>query len=595
MAKNLIQKNAFFLILTLGTSLLFSGCTFKSKIEPPNTLHLFSIAKIKGLDPIYADDLYSGTEVARVYEGLLQYHYLKRPYVLIPNLSESMPEISPDGKTLTFQIKKGVLFQDNSCFKATQGKGRELKAEDFVYSFKLYADPKLTSSSWWLFDGKILGLNEWRDAAIKADTSDYSLPIEGLKALDHYTLQIKLKQRSTQFLFSLAMPNTAVVPREAAEHYGKEFINHPVGTGPFRLEEYNPSSKLIWIKNPTYRKEYYPSEGEPGDKANGLLEDAGKELPLADQIAVTIHVETQPQWLNFLAGKLDFSSIPKDNFATAITASKELNSELTQKGIKLIKSPSAEVTHETFNMADPLIGKNKLLRQALSLAHNQEKINELFYNFRSINAQGPIPPGLSGYDPLIRNPYRIYNLEKAKELLAKAGYPGGKGLPPIEYLNTADSTARQFAEFTQKSFSEIGVTLKVSTSSWPEFQGAIKNKKGQMWGFAWLADYPDAENFLQLFYSKNASPGPNDSNYSNPDFDKLYEKSLTLTDNPERTEIYKKMVKILVEDSPWIFGAHRITYTLTHPWIKNLKPNDFEHSKAKYYRVDPTLKPGNKK
>lgn len=568
---------------------LSSACSPRSKNEPPNTLHVVSVQKISGLDPINAGDLYSGREVAKVYEGLLQYHYLKRPYVLAPNLAESMPQASQDGKVYTFKLKKGVLFQDDVAFTATGGKGRELTAEDFVYSIKRVADPKLNSAGWWLFDGKIVGLNEWREAG-KAGAPDYSKQVEGLKAIDRYTIQVKLKSRSVQFLYALAMPFSFVVPREAVEHYGKEFLNHPVGTGPFRIVEYNRNSRLIWDRNPTYRKELYPSEGEPQDKANGLLEDAGKPIPLADRIVVQIIEETQPAWLNFMAGKLDYSTIPKDNYKQAITPKKDLSSELKEKGIRLLVDPSLDITHYSFNMADPLFANNKYLRQAMSLVYDQEKYNELFYNGRAVPAQGPIPPGLAGYEKEFINPYRKVNLEKAKELLEKAGYPGGKGLPPLEYNTLSDSTSRQSADFAQQMFGQLGIKLKVNAYSWPEFMANVKNKRGHLWSYAWGADYPDAENFLQLFYSKNSSPGPNDANYSNPEFDALYEKSLTLSDSPERTALYKKMVGLLVEDAPWIWGAHRLTYTLVQPWLKNFKTHEFDHDRAKYLRVDPSLK-----
>ncbi|MBI4925774.1 MAG: ABC transporter substrate-binding protein, partial [Bdellovibrio sp.] len=168
--------------------------------------------------------------------------------------------------------------------------------------------------------------------------------------------------------------------------------------------------------------------------------------------------------------------------------------------------------------------------------------------------------------------------------------PDGKGLPPIELASLSSSTERQGAELEEKFFDAIGVKLKINYYSWPEFLATIKNKKSQMYSFAWQADYPDAENFLQLFYSKNVSPGSNDANYSNPEFDRLYEKSLTLTDSLERTTLYKQMAKIVVEDCPWIFGAHRLIYTLAHPWLKNFKPNEFEHNRHKYLRIDQSLK-----
>lgn len=593
-----LQRSQSFLLSRFSQSLtalsllisLSMGCTSKPKDDVPNTVRLATPQKIQGLDPALSNDLYANDEIGKVYETLLEYHYLKRPYQLKSGLAEAMPVMTKDGKVYTFKIKKGILFQDDPCFSETQGKGREMVAEDVVYSWKRLADPKLASTGWWIFDGKIAGLNEWRGEAIKSGKADYSKSIEGLRAIDKYTLQVKLTQRSGLFKYFVAMPFASVIPHEAVEHYGAEFLNHPVGTGPFRLVEYNPASKLVWIKNPTYRKELYPSEGESGDKELGLLEDANQPLPRADKIIVQVFEESQPMWLNFKAGKVDATAIPKDNFAQAITPGKDLQPELKSKGISLQKAMQLDITHTSFNMADPLFSKNKLLRQALSLAYNQEEYNEYFYSGQALAAQGPIPPGLVGYDEKLRNPYRQYNLAKAKELLAKAGYPNGQGLPILEYNSLTDTTSRQSAEYMQKAMNALGVKIKINSYSWPEFLEAAKQRRGQIWSYAWAADYPDAENFLQLFYSKNVSPGPNDSNYNSPDFDKLYEKALLLNDSPERTALYKKMVEILVEDAPWIFGAHRMKFVLKHPWIKGYKWSDVDHTRFKYMRVDPSLK-----
>jgi ABC-type transport system substrate-binding protein len=241
-------------------------------------------------------------------------------------------------------------------------------------------------------------------------------------------------------------------------------------------------------------------------------------------------------------------------------------------------------------MADPLIGKNKLLRQALSMAYDPTELIELFYKNRALPAQGPIPPGIPGYDEAFKNPYRQFNLAKAKELLARAGYPGGEGLPPIEYLTVSDTTSRQITEYLTKSFAALEVKLKMNTSSWPEFEASIKNRKGQLWGFAWNGDYPDAENFLQLFYSKNASPGSNDANYSNPEFDRLYEKSLTMEDSPERTKLYRQMAQIVIEDCPWIFHVHRQVSWVTQPWLKNFQYNPIVLNDLKYLKIDQALR-----
>jgi ABC-type transport system substrate-binding protein len=568
------------------------SCTSAKNQDPPGTLNLSVAAKIKGLDPGQASDLYSSTMVSLVYEGLLDYHYLKRPYTLQPALAESMPSWSTDRKTLTFKIKSGVVFQDDPSFKETAGKGRELTAEDFVYTFKRLADPKAEGTGFWIFDGKIVGLNAWREEAQKTGKADYARPVEGLRALDRYTLQLKLIEPSYQMLYYLAMPFATVVPREAVEQYGADFVRNPVGTGPYRLDRnhLNLNSKLVFTRNPTYRKVEYPSEGTEEDQSSGLLEDAGKLLPIADRINVQVLVEPQTLWLNFLDGKIDVSTIPKDNFQQAVSPTKDLSPDLKAKGIRLLKQANLDVTRDSFNLKDPILGKNKTLRQALSLALNVEPVIELFYNGRALPAQGPVPPGLAGNDPGFKNPYREFNIAKAKDLLAKAGYPEGKGLPPIEYLAPASSTSRQVSDYIAQSFAQIGVQLKPNLMTWPEFEKSVKNKKGQMYGFAWGADYPDAENFLQLFYSKNVSPGPNDSNYTNPEFDRLFEAALKLPDSPPRTELYKKMVRLLAEDAPWIFGVHRVDFVLAHPWVRNVKLHEFDNGRWKYYRVVPELK-----
>jgi oligopeptide transport system substrate-binding protein len=576
----------FFACALASLAFVAAGCT-TSKNDLPNTLRNQVEGKIKGLDPAFSDDVYMSQQIGYAYEGLLQFHYLKRPYVLEPNLAEAMPQVSADGRTYTFKLKKGVVFHDDPCFKETAGKGRELTAEDVIYSWKRLADIKTTSTGWWVFDGKIVGLNEWRDEGAKAGASDYSKPVEGLKALDRYTLQIKLIKRSAQFLFNLAQPYTYVVAREAVEAYDKEFLNHAVGTGPFRLQEFNGASKVVWTKNPTFRKKLYPSEGAPGDKEAGLLEDAGKPIPFVDRIVTQVFEERQPMWLSFLSGKLDYANVPKDNYDSAVGPDGNVTAELKAKGITLQKVPAVEFTRYSFNMTDPVLGKNKLLRQALSQAYDIESAIKIFYNGRAIPAQTPIPPGVAGYDEKYKNPYRQHNVAKAKELLAKAGYPDGKGLPAFEYVTLADSLSRQWTDYDQKQFGAIGVKLKVTTYSWPEMNVAIKNKRGQIFaGAAWVADYPDAENLLALFYSKNAPPGPNAANYADPEYDRLYEKSLTMVDSPERTALYRQMALMLVEDAPAMFMVHRIIYTFQQPRLRNFKRHDFQLDYPMYLRVE---------
>ena len=574
-------------LLLVGVLLGSLGCMKKKGDSNERALNLVVGAAIKGMDPIYANDAYSSGEIARVYEGLLEYHPFKRPYTLVPNLAESLPEVSKDGLTYTFKIKKGVYFHDDKAFAG--GKGREVEAKDFVYSIKRLADPKLQSLGWWLLDGKISGLNEWRKKYSDKKVVDYTEKIEGLQTLDKYTVQFKLKKSFPQFLYALAMPFTFVVAEEAVKTYGKEFLNHPVGTGPFVLPIFNQSNKIVYKRNPKFRKKLFPSDMSKEFKTPEIMSYAGKELPILDKITVHIMTEPQPRWLKFLKGRLDFISIPKDNFDSVITPSQGLVDDMAKKGIKLMISPSLDVTYVAFNHDVELL-KNVNLRRAMSLAYNVNESNKLFYNNTALPAHSVVPPGIAGYIKDYKNPYIGQNIEKAKALLAEAGYPEGKGLPEITYDSLSSTVSRQQAQFFKKQMSKIGLKIKLQTSTWPKFQEKITKRQVMLYGIAWGADYPDAENFLQLLFGPNRSPGANGSGYSNPEFDKMFKVASLLQDSPERTGLYEKMYRMAAEEVPWIYGVHRQSYVLEHSWLKNYVPSDFNHGHSQYWDVDLGMK-----
>ncbi|MCB0414729.1 MAG: hypothetical protein KDD50_10375, partial [Bdellovibrionales bacterium] len=462
--------------------------------------------------------------------------------------------------------------------------GRELVANDFIYAWKRLADPQNKSDGFWIFDGKIKGLDKWRDN-LSNNKGKFEDPIGGLRAVDDHTLQIKLEKPYFQLLYVLAMTYSAPTAKEAVDKYGKEYLNHPVGTGPYKLEKWVRGSKLTLVKNENWAGETYPTEGEEQDKSNGLLEDAGKKLPFADKIVFHVIIEDQPLWLNFMKGNIDMLGIPKDNFDSSVKNG-ELTADMRDKGIRLQITSEPDVTYIAFNMEDPVLGKNENLRKALSLAYHSRAVIKKFYNDRAVSANSPIPPDIEGYDADFKNPYKTHDVEKAKEYLKKAGFPGGKGLPAFEYITTSSATARQMSEQFKESMAQIGVNIKIATSSWPQFLEKIKNKKAQMFGMAWLADYPDAENFLQLLYGKNISPGPNGSNFKNKEFDKLYEKASLLPPGAEREKLYKEMRDIVVEKAPWIPGAHRLGFYTYQGWLHNFKRHSIISDYFKYLRVD---------
>jgi ABC-type transport system substrate-binding protein len=552
-----------------------------------------------GLDPVQAGDTLSGGIVAQIYDSLYEYHYLKRPYELKPCLAASMPQISDDGLTYTIAVKRGVRFQDDACFTSTGGRGREVTAGDFVYSIKRLMDMGNKPRGHWLLQGKVVGLDEWNEESVgkaeRGEPMDYDRPIEGVKALDRYTLQIKLKEPFPQLKYALEMSYTAAVPREAVEYYGEDFVNHPVGTGPFRLKEWSKRWRLILERNPTYREERYPDEGEPGDAGAGLLDAAGTRLPIVDEVYNTIIGEAQPAWILFKQGYLDASGISKDHFDEAITAEKELTEEFRGRGVSLTKFPEMVVYYVAFNMEDALVGANKALRQAMSLAYDTDWRIAYFANGRAISAQGPIPPGMFGYDPDFRNPYKQYDLEAARRRLAEAGYPGGVGPDgkrlQITYdIGSAEPAARQFALAFARDMAEIGIEVKVVTNTWNEFLKKTMERRLQVFQVGWILDYPDPENFLQLLYGPNKAPGPNRSNYDNPEFNELFEQMKAMPDTPERLAIIRRMVEIVVEDAPWIPSTHSVSYILRHQWVRSAKAHAMTGGYLKYRDVDVELR-----
>jgi ABC-type transport system substrate-binding protein len=578
-----------FLLFVTAFTFLLTSCSKKESSQYENYVHEAIITNVKGFDPTFSGELYAGIVMGEIYEGLLQYNYLERPTHVEPLLADGMPKVSKDGLTYTFKIKTGVKFHDSPAFKATDGKGRELIASDFIYSWKRLADPKNKSDMFWIFDGKVKGMTEWRDAAAKAGAADYSKPVEGLSAPDDHTLVISLIKPYPQMLYVLTLVGAMVVPHEVVDFYGPEFLNNPVGTGPYRFKNWIHNAQIILEKNPNYHEEFYPSKGEETDKAAGLLDDAGKRLPLNDGIVFTEAVEDQPRWLNFRKGVYDWIKIPKDNFTTVIKNG-ELIDELKNQGMTFSHAIDPEITYQGFNMEDPVLGKNKYLRQAMSVAADVREVIAKFDNGMAVPAEGPIPPTILGYDPKKVSPYYHFDLEKAKSLMKKAGYPNGEGLPEFTYEMYTGSGLRQQAELFQEQMAKIGVKIRINVSTWPEFRDKLKSRKAQIFGLAWLADYPDAENFLQLFYSKNSSPGPNDANYVNPEYDKLYEKISVMLDSPERNRLYQKMVDIVVEDCPYIFERIRTPPILTQGWLKNYKRNLMILNYIKYYRIDQEAK-----
>lgn len=649
-----------------------------------NILYSAFTERPKHLDPVqsYTED--ESVFTAQIYEPPLQYHYLKRPYTLIPGTSETvpvpryydvagrlLPASAPSSaiaiSVYEIRIRPGIRYQPHPAFAQdaqgnpvyadldrsklrrieriadfTQSGTRELIADDYIYEIKRLAHPRLHSPIFGMMAARIVGLKDLGETLQKEAKNlpaDAWLdldrfPLAGVTRVDRYTYRITLNGKYPQFAYWLAMPFFAPVPREVDRFYSQPGMAeknltldwYPVGTGPFMLTENNPNSRMVLERNPNYHGETYPCEGEAADREAGLLADCGKPLPLIDKAVFSREKESIPYWNKFLQGYYDASGISSDSFDQAVRLNVGgdvlLSEEMQDKGIRLLTSVRTSTFYMGFNLLDPVVGgkdgvgpeRARKLRQALSIAIDQEEFISIFMNGRGIAAMSPLPPGIFGFlegEPGI-NPV-VYEWEPrkdggqarrkplavAKKLLAEAGWPDGRdartGEPLVLNLDTTGGGMgdKSRLDWLTRQFAKLDIQLVVRSTDFNRFQEKIRKGAVQLYYLGWNADYPDPENFFFLLIgseSKVAKGGENASNYLNPEFDRLFAEMKDMESvgksAPQRQAIISRMNRILQEDAPWIFGFHPKSYTLGHRWLYNRKPNDVANNILKYQRID---------
>jgi ABC-type transport system substrate-binding protein len=626
-----------------------------------NILYTAFTERPKHLDPVqsYSEDEITFT--AQIYEPPLQYHYLKRPYELIPGTALEVPKpryLDAQGRPLpddadaariaftdyVIRIRPGIKYQPHPAFAGQPAdisgfhtladfpdRGtRELTAEDYVYEIKRLAHPRLHSPILGLMEEYIVGLKEFAAELKKsapAGRRDEWLDLRrhamsGVEVIDAYSYRIRIKGKYPQFLYWLAMPFFAAVPWEADRFHAAPGMAeknltldwYPIGTGPYMLAENNPNARMVLERNPNYRGEIYPCEGEAGDREAGLLADCGKTLPFIDKVVFTREKEQIPYWNKFLQGYYDASGISSDSFDQAVQVASGGEITLTEgmraQGISLTTSVATSTMYMGFNMHDPLVGGDsevaRKLRQAISLAIDQEEFISIFQNGRGLAAQSPIPPGIFGYvegraginpemyDWVDGKPRRK-PVEAAKRLLAEAGWPDGRnaktGEPLVINLDTTATGvgAKSRIDWLNKQFLKIGVQLVVRSTDYNRFQEKVRKGAVQLFYFGWNADYPDPENFLFMLYGPQGKvkfSGENAANYANPEYDRLFDEMRAMENGPRRQAIIDKMLAILRHDAPWVWGFHPKDYTLRHAWLTNRKPSKVGHNTLKYQRID---------
>ncbi len=651
------------------------------------------------LDPANAYYVHEGDIIDQIYEPPFTYHYLKRPYTLIPLTATDIPDpvyFDEDGNRIeeddplpervaraeyTIRIKPGILYQNHPCF-ARDAKGdfvyhdvslkdirrfdypsrfphqgtREVRAPDYVLQIRRMADPRTECPIYSTVKSYILEMEELHETYKEAletertrrkeatggqysqERSERSNPIRldymapgfaGAEVIDDLTYKVVLKRKYPQILYWMCMHFFGPVPQEALDFYAqpamveKQFtmLRCPVGSGPYYMVTYRPNEMIVLQRNPNYHSDTYPTEGTPGDEEAGLLVDAGKQLPFIERQVLRIEKEAIPAWSKFLQGYYDSSVITSDVFDQAIQMAMAqeptLSDAMKAKGINLITDIETTFFYTKFNMLDEVVGgytdERRALRQAIAIALDATEYLDIFANGRGVAAAGPIPPGIFGYrdgpegvnpyvdewDPVLKRPRRK-PAEVARELMKKAGYPGGRmpdGSPLTLYYDhssSGDPTFRSRLKWMQRKLDQIGVRIKERATELSRFREKLLQGNWQISGGGWLADYPDPENFLFLFYGPNSkakSGGTNATNYDNPEFDRLFLQMETMANGAKRQEIIDAAMAVLQRDAPAAWDFHPVAYGLQHEWYRNVKPNMMLRKAAmKYRRIEPDLR-----
>ena len=560
--------------------LILVGCTNKNK--KTDTIEISLAGEISTIDPAACYDTICNVPVAQVYESLYEFEYLKRPYSLRPLLADGQPQISKDRLTYTFKIKKGIKYHDSDLVP----KGREVKAQDFVNQIKRLAFMGTNSRGLWLFDGKIKGLNEWREKVQTDLNLFFSEPVEGLSAPDDQTFVIQLKYPYPQLLYAMAMTFTSPIPEEAIKAAKNDFSTKAIGTGAYFITNYNSIQGVDLKKNDSYSTSVYPTEGDRWSRENGLLKDSGAKLPFMDKVRLVVIKEAQTDWLNFLKKKIDMINLTKDHYHVALTPVGKLKPEIIKDEIVLQASPTLIYWWIAFNMKDPVVGKNLNLRKAIAYGVNIEKYIELFTYNVGQKSNSIYPPGVPGYSPAAELPYK-YDLALAKEYLKKAGYPDGKGLAPLKFdIRGSDTRRRQMGEYIQQELRSLGIKVEVVINTFPAFLEKARKGQLQFWQGGWVLDYPDAENVLQLLSSQNLPPGQNYFNYENSDYDKLFQEVRVIEDGKRKFELMQKMEDLVNADLPWVMQYYARNYILSHKYLKNFLYSDIIYNNIKYLKIE---------
>jgi ABC-type transport system substrate-binding protein len=572
---------------------------------PGKVLRLTFQAAETGFDPVKVSDYYSGLVIAAIFDSLLTYDYLARPAKLKPNIATSLPRITDGGKTYTLTLRQGVYFTPDAAFKGSPDNRRELTAADYVYTIKRFLDPKNRSPYAFLFEGKIVGLDKLAADAKKSGRFDYDAPVAGLETPDRYTLRIRLNETDFNFSHVLGFSMVGAVAREAIEAYGDDTNAHPVGSGPYCLKQYTRSSKIVLEKNPGFRHLPWHAEpgSDPGDReiAARML---GRKIPQIDQVEISVMDESQSRWLAFQRRETDIEYQLEELAPKFMTMDGRLKPEYENRGIRMNRSVDAEIIYLFLNTQEkigdepnPLGGftpEKIALRRAVAMAYNVDEQIRIIRKGQAIRAHYPIPPGVAGHEPQYRNSI-AYDPRLANALLDKFGYqrgadgyrrqPDGK-LLILKYYSSPSERDRQFDELMKRSLDAIGVRVEIYKDRFAELIKLANQCRLMMKHAAWIADYPDGDNFMQLLYGPNTGQ-TNSACYRSPAFDARYEKSRQLPDGPKRNQLYREMTRQMEADTAWLLTDSRYRNVLLQPYVVGYKKSAVNAAEWPYMDMEP--------
>jgi ABC-type transport system substrate-binding protein len=562
--------------------------------------YAFEVAE-SGFDPAQLSDLYSRIITAHLFEGLYRYDYLARPFRIRPATAAALPEVSDDFTVWTIRLRPGIFFQDDPAFRGTS---RELVAADYVYAFKRFFDPRWKAPAYAsLAELQIIGIDALRDEVLQDKRPfDYDRPIEGLRALDRYTLQFRLAQPRPRFLQVIATGDLyGAVAREVVEAYGDDIMSHPIGTGPFRLAEWRRSSKIVLERNPGYREVLWDEAPNENDAEGRALAQKlrGRRLPLIDRVEISIVEETQPRWLSFLNKQFDLMERLPFEFVNLAVPNGKLAPSLARQGVQMERVLNSDVTITLFNMEHPIVGgytpEKVALRRAICLAIDIDQEIRLYWRGQAVPAQSPVAPHLTGYDPSFVSENSQFNLARAKALLDMFGYvdrdgdgwreqPDGSPLA-LEWATTPDQRARQRDELRRKDLTALGLRIEFKPAKWPENLKNARAGKLMVWSLGYTSAAPDGQPAFDRGASVHVG-GQNLARFRNKEFDALYNRMREIADGPERERLFLEGKRLMIAYAPYKYHVHRILTDLAHPWLIGFRRSLFSQEWWQYVDID---------